>query len=63
MALLVGSEDREVCEIGWATKEIIIDEGYVRDYAESLIDLSITEENAAFCGHSKHRLEGPYKML
>jgi len=33
------------------------------DYIEGLVDQSITEDNVAFCGHSKQKFRGPYAML
>ena len=33
------------------------------DYIEGLVDQSVTEDNVAFCGHSKQIFFGPYAKL
>lgn len=33
------------------------------DYVESLVDQSVTEDDVAFCGHSKQKFRGLYAQL
>jgi hypothetical protein len=40
-------------EYGRFTAEMLRAEGYLNDYAEGIIDLSVDEDTVAFCGHSK----------
>jgi hypothetical protein len=39
------------------------DEGYLNDYADGLIDLSINEDIAVFCGHSRQNFGQIYSHL
>lgn len=39
------------------------EEGYLNDYVEGLIDLSVDENNVAFCGHSKQNFGPVYSHL
>jgi hypothetical protein len=34
---------------------LLIDQGYLNEYIEALVDLSIDEDLVAFCGHSKQK--------
>jgi hypothetical protein len=50
-------------ESGLFTKELLLEEGYLNDYAEGLIDLSIDEDTVAYCGHSKQTFGQLYSHL
>lgn len=48
---------------GIFTPELLINEGYLNEYVESLVDLSIDENLVAFCGHSKQNLGELYQSF
>lgn len=50
-------------EYGRFTAEFLREEGYLSDYAEGLIDLSINEDIVMFCGHSKQCFGPIYSHL
>jgi hypothetical protein len=50
-------------EYGRFTKDMLREEGYLNDYAEGVIDLSVDEDIVAFCGHSKTTFGPLYSHL
>ena len=54
---------RESMGFGLLSGEELKEQGYMVDYVQGLVDQSIEEETVAFCGHSKHSIEGQYGKL
>jgi hypothetical protein len=53
-SLLAGFKQDDYSSVyGRFTPDLIISEGYLNEYVEALVDLSIDEELVAFCAHSK----------
>lgn len=48
---------------GRFTPDLLIEEGYLNEYVEALVDLSIDENSVAFCAHSKQNFKELYQSF
>jgi hypothetical protein len=48
---------------GRFTPDLLIEEGYMNEYVEALVDLSIDEKLVAFCAHSKQNFGELYQCF